>query len=215
MKALVLSLVAAGFALSAQAQYLETFSTPSKGYLINLVDDFTGVNWTLSPWATAGGLRDTADYFQTTAPGVLEGIDFDEPITWESPLLDTSAANPVSLSVALTWAGFDTDTMLDPCSDTSLDYIKVQYSVNGGSYTTVPNLEGGAACATVGYLFGSTPPANGSTTVAVPGITGGSTLRVRIIGHFNQNAEVMTIDNVSVPEVVIVTPVELMQFSVD
>ncbi len=177
-------------------QYLETFSTPNKGYQINFIDDFTSVNWTMTPWATAGGERDATDYFNTTAAGVLESIDLDQEVCWESPLLQIGAAGTVSISVALTWAGFDTDVMAGGCLG---DYIKVMYSVNGGAYVMVANQFGGNACATVAYPFGSTPPALGSGTVTQGGISG-STLRIRVCVFTNANAEIVTIDDVSVPQ---------------
>ncbi|MEK7830134.1 MAG: hypothetical protein AAB401_03565, partial [Acidobacteriota bacterium] len=86
------------------AGYMETFSTPNKGYLVNCVDDFTGVNWSISPWDPVGTCRisppdavtdiqDPVDYFNTTTPaGKLECVDLDEPVYWESPLL--SISNP-------------------------------------------------------------------------------------------------------------------------
>lgn len=192
-------------AISSQAQYLETFSTPEKGYLLNFVDDFTGVNWTLSPWDNqppAPFGRDDADYFQTTAAGVLEAIDTDQRVCWESPLLNTvPAPGMVSFSVDLSWDGFDPDLAGNPCTDASFDYILVQYSVNGDAYVNVDNLIGGATCATIGYANG-TPgnPFSGNTTVTVTNIPGGSNLRIRVCVNNTANTEVVTIDNVSVPE---------------
>lgn len=124
------------FSITAQGQYLETYSTPNKGYLLNFIDDFTTVNWTMTPWSTAMMERDAMDYFNTTAAGVLESIDMDQEVCWESPLLQIGSAGTVSLSVDLTWAGFDTDVMAGGCLG---DYIRVMYSVNGGAYTMVPN----------------------------------------------------------------------------
>lgn len=190
-------------AFAAPAQYLETFSIPNKGYLLNQADDFNGVNWSLSAWAnqppaTTG--RDAEDYFQTTAAGVLESIDLDQEVCWESPLINTAAAPAVSLAVGLSWAGFDTDFTGNPCTEASLDYIKVQYSVNGGAYVTLPNVAGGSACATVGYVFGTAgAPFSGAMTVTQAGIPGGSNLRIRVCVNTNANAEIVTIDNVSVP----------------
>ena len=179
------------------AQYLETFSTPNKGYQINFIDDLSGVNWTMTPWSQALGERDAADYFNTTAGGVMESIDLDQEVCWESPLLQIGAAGVVSVSVDLSWVGFDTDIMAGGCVG---DYIKVLYSVNGGSFTMVPNQVGGNACATVAYPFG-TPggPFNNSATITQGGISG-STLRIRVCVFTNANAEMVTIDNVSVPQ---------------
>ncbi len=211
----LLLLIIALFALKAtlQAQYLETFSTPNKGYMINFVDDLSGVNWTLSPWApdnaapnfqSAG--RDAGDYFQTTAAGRLESLDLDHEVFWESPLINISAAGTVSFSVDLTWTGFDTDNTLNNCisgphgTNASLDVIKVFYSINGGAYTMIPNAVGGASCATIGYVFGSVNSSNpGSLTITKGGLSGTS-IRIKILVNTNVTAEVVTIDNVSIPQ---------------
>ncbi|HRV87572.1 MAG TPA: HYR domain-containing protein, partial [Saprospiraceae bacterium] len=191
-------------------QYLETFSTPNKGYLINFVDDLTGVNWTMSSWSpdnTTSGFsgRDATDYFQTTAAGVLESIDLDQEVYWESPLIDISSAGTVSLSVGLVWNGFDNDVVANSCisgpygTNATLDVIKVQYSINGGAYSMIPNQVGGATCATIGYASGAGTGINGSTTVTATGLSG-STIRIRVVVNTNANAEVVQIDNVSIPQ---------------
>ncbi len=195
---LTLSCLVVLFTITAKAQYSEPFSTPNKGYLLNFVDDLSGVNWTMTPWATGAGERDATDYFNTTAGGVMESIDLDQEVCWESPLLQIGAAGTVSLSVDLTWAGFDSDAMTNTCIT---DYIRVMYSVNGGAYTMVANQFGGNACATVGYPFQNPGGAfNGSGTVNQGGISG-STLKIRVCVFTNANAELVTIDNVSVPQV--------------
>ncbi len=186
------------FAIGAKAQYLEPFSTPNKGYLLNLVDDLSGVDWTMTPWSQSMGERDATDYFNTTAGGVMESIDLDQEVCWESPLLQIGAAGVVSFSVDLSWVGFDSDAMANMCIT---DYIRVMYSINGGSYTMVPNQFGGNACATVGYPFQNPGMSfNGSGTVTQGGLSG-STLKIRVCVFTNANAEVVTIDNVNVPQV--------------
>ena len=188
--------------LISRAQYSEQFSTPSKGYKINCMNDLAGVNWFLTAWdaagtCLAGDLRDPSDYFNTTAAGVLESIDLDQEVCWESPLMNISAAGAVSLSVGLTWAGFDVDIMAGNCSG---DYIRVLYSVNGGAYTMVANTVGGNPCATVAYPFGAAgAPFSSGTTVTQGGISG-TTLKIRVCVFTNANAEIVTIDNVSVPQ---------------
>ena len=185
-------------ALYSSAQYLETFSTPNKGYKISLADDFTGVNWSLSGWNTAAGERDASDYFQTTATGVLESIDLDQEVYWESPLINTSAAPSVSVKVDLSWVGFDSDAIANNCIT---DYIKVLYSVNGGGYVMVPNVVGGNACATISYSYADPGTSNNSSvTINHGGIPGGSNLKIRVVVYTNVNAEIVTIDNVGVPE---------------
>jgi hypothetical protein len=197
---------------NAKAQYLETFSTPDKGYLPNCVNDLNTVNWTLTPWDPMGtcrimppdpttDLRDPLDYFRTSAAGVLESIDLDQEVCWESPLINTTAAPTVSVKVNLSWVGFDTDIAVPNCTG---DYIRVFYSVNGAAYVMIPNAAGGNACATVAYLFGDPlvtgTGINGSVLINQTGIAGGSTLKIRICVSTNANAELVSIDNVNVPE---------------
>ncbi|MFN8346831.1 MAG: Ig-like domain-containing protein [Spirosomataceae bacterium] len=194
--------------MSAKAQYSETFSTPNKGYKINCANDFTAVNWSLTSWDPTGtckisppdattDIRDPNDYFNTTAAGVLECVDLDQEVCWDSPLINISAAGTVSFSVDLSWVGFDVDVMAGGCLG---DYIKVMYSVDGGAYTMVPNVVGGNSCGTIAYLFsGPAGPHNANTTVTNGGISG-SSLRIRVCVSTNANAEIVTIDNVSVPQ---------------
>jgi hypothetical protein len=188
-------------AFAANAQYLESFGTANKGYLIDNIDDLTGVNWSLSPWNIAD--RDAGDYFNTTAAGKLECVDLDNEICWESPLLNISTAGTVTLAVDLSWTGFDSDVLTNDCilypGSATLDYIRVMYSINGGAYVMVPNQVGGAACATIGYTGQNPGPHNSNATVNQGGITG-TTLKIRICVGTNANAEVVTIDNVTVPQ---------------
>lgn len=203
---------------SAQAQYIETFSTTAKGYKLSCANDFSGLNWSLSVWDAAGTCqtsdpRDPTDYFNTTAAGKLESIDLDQEVYWESPLLNTTAVNPVSIKMDLSWVGFDSDVMANNCSS---DYIRVEYSVNGGAYTMIANVAGGNACATVSYPF-VTPgtSTDGSVSINKGSITGGSTLKIRVKVFTNANAEIVTIDNVNVPEVgvaLVILPIELVSF---
>ncbi|MBK8424523.1 MAG: SprB repeat-containing protein [Lewinellaceae bacterium] len=194
----------------SNAQYSETFSTPGKGYKIQSMDDLTAINWTLTPWDPTGlcrndppdavtDLRDPLDYFNTTATGVLESSDLDEEVCWESPLINTTAAGTVSVHMNLTWASFDSDVTTNTCGT---DYIKVFYSVNGGAYTMIPNVAGGNTCATVAYPFvmPGTTENGGSFLINHGGITGGSTLKIKVCVKTASNAEIVTIDNVSVPE---------------
>ena len=145
----------------SKAQYLETFSTPNKGYLLNCANDLTSVNWTLTPWDPTGtcqisppnpttDLRDPNDYFQTTVPAVMEFVDLDQEVCRESPLMNISSAGTVSMAVDLSSVGFDTDVLEGGCFG---DYILVCYSVNGGAYVTMPNVVGGNPCAIIAHLF--------------------------------------------------------------
>ncbi|MDO8366059.1 MAG: HYR domain-containing protein, partial [Saprospiraceae bacterium] len=190
-------------AIAAQAQYSEPFSVANKGYKVSCVNDLTAVNWSLSAWDASGScqpadLRDPSDYFNTTAAGKMESIDTDQEVYWESPLINTVAANPVSIKMDLSWVGFDTDVMANNCST---DYIKVEYSVNGGAYVMIPNVAGGNACATVAYPFQNPGGQfDGNVSINHGGVAGGSTLKIRVKVNTNANLELVTIDNVEVPE---------------
>ncbi|HOY07899.1 MAG TPA: Ig-like domain-containing protein [Saprospiraceae bacterium] len=205
---LVVCIVAALIAAPkvSNAQYLETFSTPNKGYLTGCVNDLIGVNWTLTPWDATGtcqpgDFRDASDYFSTTATagGVLELSDLDQEVCWESPLINTTAAPTVSIKMNLTWVSFDSDVTTNTCGT---DYIKVFYSVNGGAYTMIPNVAGGNACATVAYPFTNpgTTENGGVFAINQGGITGSGTLKIRVCVVTASTAEIVTIDNVNVPE---------------
>ncbi|MBK8967938.1 MAG: T9SS type A sorting domain-containing protein [Lewinellaceae bacterium] len=171
--------------VAAPVAYLETFSIANRGYLPNFVDDFAGVNWTLSNWPPDPFGRADVDYFRTSG-GALTGIDLDQEVCWTSPVIDIDPPGTgIAFSVDLAWVGFD-----------DLDYINVQYSVNGNPYITVDNVAGGET-ATVEYPAGSNN-ISGSTTVTVTGIMG-STLQIQVCADVNASPETISIDNVSVP----------------
>lgn len=180
---------------SVMGQYLETFSTPNKGYLVSFVDDFAGVNWTLSTWNTAGSERDTNDYFQTTAGGVLEAIDLDQEVCWTSPPLTVIATGTSAFTANISWTGFDVN------QTNPLEFINVEYQLNGGAWVRHPNIIGanGDPAYTMRPTGGATPQA-GTATTNFPSIavTAGNTIQVRVCFSDNANAEVTTLDNVSV-----------------
>lgn len=175
--------------VSAPGAYLETFSVANRGYLLDFINDFVGVNWTLSNWPLQPPDpfgRDNEDSFSTNG-GSLIAIDLDQEVCWSSPVIDINPpGSGVAFSVDLAWTGFDND---------AFDYINVKYSVDGGAFSTVPNQVGGGI-GTIQYTAGLEN--NGSTTVSVSGISG-STLQIQVCGDFNANLETMSIDNVSVP----------------
>ncbi|MEJ2595346.1 MAG: T9SS type A sorting domain-containing protein [bacterium] len=146
------------------------------------MDDFTGVDWTMSPWNPAYRLYD--DYFQTFS-GKLNGEEFDEEVCWQGPLLDISTAGGVSFSVDLSWQNFDAE-----------DYIDLAYSIDEGAFVSLPNVVGGGTH-TIQYASGSYY--NGSLTVSQGGLSG-NTLRFKVCIYTSDTLEYTTIDNVSVPQ---------------
>ncbi|MEZ4926222.1 MAG: hypothetical protein R3A50_08095 [Saprospiraceae bacterium] len=188
----LLTLLLTFFSQLAYAQYDETFSTPNKGYLINNVDDFIGIDWTLSSW---GAGRDAGDYFQTTVGGVLESIDLDQEVCWTSPLLTVSATGNINFTADITWAGFDVN------QSSPLEFINVEYSINGGAWVRHPNVVGsnGDSAYTVRYTGGVGPfDGMATTNFASIAVVAGNSFQVRVCASDNANAEVVTIDNVHV-----------------
>ena len=190
MKNLKLLLFLAVCPLIVWGQYTEDFSFPNKGYLENYVNDFAGVDWTMTPWPNSGTTvqlgRDIANYFKTTSDGVLEAIDTDVEVCWVSPEL-TISGGAASFELDLTWTGYDV----------AADYLDVKYSTNGGSsWTTLPNEVGFPSNVhTVQYNSG-TVGAGSLTNFGASGITG-TTLIIRVCVDNSSLTEVTTLDNVS------------------
>ena len=132
------------------------------------------------------------------------GGDIDEELCFETPLLNISTvAGNVSFSVDLEWVGHDVS-----------DYIDVEYQIDGGAWIQIPNQFGGGTH-TIDYLVNSQ---SGSATISESGLSGTSTLSVRVCVDTNTSSggESTTIDDVSVPEVgVSVLPVELISFEAE
>ncbi len=203
------------------AQYLENFSIDDKGLLsgtgatcpTNTLEacanyDFSGVNWTINGNFTG---FDTDDFVKTNAPGAPGVLffsgDIDEELCFESPLLDISGvAGTFSISVDIVWTHHD-----------NAEYVDVEYNIDNGGWVTVP-IQYGDNTGTGHTVDFSGSGATGSGTVSQTGLTGSSTLRVRVCADSNtiSNGESHSIDNVSVPEAnVIVLPVELISFKAE
>lgn len=183
---------------AANAQYHETFSTPDKGYLPDFQDDFTGVTWTLSDWAPqppAEFGRDAQDYFQTTAAGLLESVDLDEEVCWESPLLEVLFSGEIAFLAEIAWEGYDVNQ-----SEPS-EHINVEYQLNNGAWVRHPNVAGanGDPAYTVHYISG-TGPFNGDAITDFGPIpaSAGDEFKARVCVSNNANAEIVRIDNVQV-----------------
>ncbi|MCI4667868.1 MAG: T9SS type A sorting domain-containing protein [Bacteroidia bacterium] len=178
------------------AQYSETFSTAGKGLqgACSTADasscstnDFSGVNWSLS--GDASGLVNTGDFFITTG-GTLTAQDIDNELCWTSPTLDIDIGGNVSISIDATWAFYE-----------SGDYVDMEYSIDGGSFTPIPNYSSGLTTDNTidGSLIGGGQGAD-SRTISITGLSG-STMVIRICADHNSTSETTTFDNISVPEV--------------
>lgn len=178
------------------AQYSEAFNTAGKGVegscsgsaLSSCTTyDVSGIVWSISGDASGFG---TGDMFITTS-GVLRAEDIDAEFCWISPTLDIDVGGNVSISADVTWNAYD-----DPS-----DYIDLEYSIDGGGFTQVANIQSGLTSDhTVDGGVVSGGNGAGSTTLSISGLSG-NTLDLRVCFDHNSISEASTLDNISVPEV--------------
>lgn len=204
MKRNILLLPLLFLAIVAQAKYDETFSTPDKGQLVNHIDDFTGLSWALSSWDYP--VRLSADYFQTTASGVLECNHLGQDVLWTSPDLTVSATGNITLTADFAWEEFDAEPIQQFDKH---DYIFVAYQINHGNYIKHPNVAGsdGDPAYTVRYFTG--PGGGDSATTNFPSIavTAGDIFTITILVNNDHAAEKVTIDKIQVSGVMLPPPV--------
>lgn len=194
------------FVNQLDGQYLEPFSSVNKGILQGPCGatamtcanfDFDDVNWFVN--GDLSGI-DSGDFVSTDGSD-LSFEDVDEETCWESPILDISAvAGTFSLSVDVTYTGFDSE-----------DYIDVEYQIDGGAWNQIPNMVGGGA----GTIQFNVSNQTGSTNISQSGLSGTSTVSIRVCADFNLfgTFENASIDNVSVPEAgAVVLPVKWAHF---
>lgn len=199
------------------SQYTETFDLNARGILspgctgsaLSTCSNvnFAGVNWTLG--GNLSGI-DTEGF--STNSGRLEAFDTDEPACWISPPINISGvAGPVSLIVTFTIpSGSEWE---NSTTAGSIDFMDVEYSVDGGPYSVIPNVNG---CPGSGHTISASSCVSLITgpqtfTPSVTGLTG-STLNVRVCIDLNASTDIGWLENVSVPESNATVPVELFSF---
>ena len=201
------------------AQYTETFATANKGILSGTCSnndptscasvDFTGVDWTIG-----GDLSGIDVEGFSTLSGRLQANDIDEAACWISPTLDISSTANASITVTFTIpAGSNWDS---GSAVGSIDYANVNYSIDGGSYITLPNVNG---CAASPYtISGNECSGLSGPMTFMPTISGlsGNTLDIQVCLDTNASSEYGHIEEISVPEAnVMILPVELFSFKAE
>lgn len=169
------------------------------------IGDYPGsvTKWTLDP--SGADLSANSDYAKTVS-GVLTFQDIDGTgMIWTSESIDISgAASPVTLQLEASNnnGGFE-----------ALDFINVEYSINGGGYTLIQDWNGlGDATHTI---LGEKGGVDWSTveTIQATGLSGNS-LQIRVTVLNNAGGEQIMFDNVSVfegaapPSINITSPAE-------
>lgn len=193
MKNLIVCLCLLYTSTNLHAQYIETFSLDKKGILsgpcgltFNTCDsiDFTEVDWTI----VGDDLTNIeAGDFVFSDGSSLMFSNVDVETCWESPELDiTSISNFFSFSLDLSWIGFD-----------QADYIKVEYNIDYSGWTQMPNVVGGGLN-TIQFLTSNN---YGDTSLTQDSLSGNSTFKLRVCVDANIASEIVTLDNVFIPEV--------------
>ncbi len=194
-------------------QYIEEFTTASRGILSGPCGatattcnsfDFAGVEWTIG-----GDLSGIDSEGFSTTGGALLTSDSDERACWISPTLDISAVGSASIVVSFSIPGSSTDWD----NSGNVDFMDVDYSVDGGAFTTIPNVNGCLANGHTVSGFGCTALTGGSNFS--PTATGiiGNTIDIHVCIDTNGSTESGQINSVSVPEAgATILPVEWVHF---
>jgi len=200
------------FSAISNAQYSESFDIDGKGILnpgctgtaLSSCSntDFAGVTWTIG--GDLSGI-DVEGFF--TSGGSLVSLDGDEEACWISPTLDISTVGGVSITATIyipTGSEWETSTTVG-----SLDFADVKYSVDGGPFITLANVNG---CPGSGHTISAASCATALTgpLTSNPSAIGiiGSTLDIQICFDTNASGDIGNLELVSVPQpgVTIFTP---------
>ncbi len=147
---------------------------------------FSGVNWSIVLGPASTFFTDASGFgFEFGSPDdfgvVSERIQVDDPdqeLCWLSPVLNIASAGAVSISVDVSQAG----------GLESADYVRGEYSLNGGAFVTFGTQSGNFA----------------PTSLTVSGLSG-TTLRIRVCAFTGGAGEQIYIDNISVPQAGVTT----------
>lgn len=142
-------------------------------------EDMTGITtWTIN--VDDSNWENNNDWFRVQNE-VFEGRDLDHAVTWTSSSIDISAYQNVEFSLDVTEAGNLEDA----------DYVDIYYSVDGGSFTRIPNWNGlGDGSHTLHNDFAAQTIDQAIGTAA--------SLQIRVIMRNNAGNEYYRFDNVLV-----------------
>lgn len=192
-------------------QYIESFDFPNQGILSGtcvtndpascMSSDFSAVTWTIG--GNLSGI-DSEGFF--TKNGYLHSEDLDEEACWISPNINIQSVAVASVEVTFTipaGASWESSTTLG-----SIDYMDVKYSVDGGPFVTIANVNG---CPGSGHtLSASTCGASiaGPMTfnISEGGIVG-SQLNIQVCIDTNASSDDGHLEEVEVPESGVTLPV--------
>lgn len=199
--------------------YAEGVTTGANNNTSNPAKDWTSGGCTTCP--------SSVDDWWEVRSGVLEARDVNnEHVYFQTESIDISGYTSVNIHVDVLEDGdleglyWSTDNCLDGINQ---DYADVEYRVNGGAWTLVPNYLGWcglyASCGTH-TLYGDDNASGDcrtddddwiSTTVSVLGISG-STLELRLSATNSSGVEYIRFDNIDIQYTTLL-PIELLSFT--
>ena len=200
-------------------QYIESFDIPNQGILAGpcgandpascASSDFSAVSWTIG--GNLSGI-DSEGFF--TKNGYLHSEDLDEEACWISPNINIQSVAVASVEVTFTiptGASWETST-----TPGSIDYMDVKYSVDGGPFVTIANVNG---CPGSGHTLSvSTCGASlvGPMTFNIDegGIVG-SQLNIQVCIDTNASSDDGFLEEVRVPELGATLPVTWAKVDVE
>lgn len=195
--------------VQAQVIWSENFTYPN-GTITG------GNNNTANPaadWTRTCATCVSGDWFEVRS-NLMEGLDTNGPATLETEVIDISSVAAVEFSVDLSESGtLEGCPSGSSCGCNCIDWIRIQYQLNGGAYVDCTSSLGGACSGSCA----------GDTYVTIDDFTStsftqcplfGSTLRLRISVQCWAADEFMRIDNLVVRGATCPFPVVFSAFEV-
>jgi hypothetical protein len=145
--------------------------------------DMTGVTkWSID--VSGAQLTASDDWFRVEN-GLFEGRDTDGDAIWESEDINITGLSDVNFTLDASESGKLEDNGI------GIDYFDVYYSVDGGAYSQIPNLQGKNSAHTLVGDFNS-------TTISQDIGTGHTSLKIKVVMNDKAGNEYLRLDNVRV-----------------
>lgn len=193
-----------------QTLFTEPFDETSGS--VTGVDNTGGVSWN----ATCTGCVSGVDWYEVRT-NALECEDTNGPAVWTTGNIDiTPCTSNALISVTINAAG-GMEECTAGCGCNCVDWVLIEYAINGGSFASATSPAGGACsqgCTGGNYtLIGDATTFPFTFSYCIPST--GSTLVLRITAQTWANGERYRIDNISVECFSCVLPLEITAFTAE
>jgi hypothetical protein len=195
--------------LNAQTIFSEPFDEANGS--TTGVDNTAGVSWSVvCPGCISG------DYFNVQS-GALQCDDTNGPATWTSGTINTSACTgniQISMDISTSSATNAFEECVSGCGCNCVDWIMIEYSLNGGGFVSATSSEGGTCtegCSGGSYaVLGALTSSPFAFTYCIPST--GTSLVLRVSVQTWAQGEIYRIDNITAQCMNCVLPVEITHF---